>query len=181
MNWSKSLRRLLALLLCLAALLGAACALETQDVLVEEGVALDGETLTLVTYGEDYLTDVEVALYLHAFCELPPNYLTKQEARDWGWVSSEGNLWEVLWGMAIGGDRFYNREELLPEDGERLWYECDVNYEGGYRGQERLLFSSDGLIYYTGDHYETAELLYEGWYDENAFYNPEEWEEELAG
>ena len=61
----------------------------------------------------------------------------------------------------IGGDRFGNRERLLPEASGRTWYECDVNYAGGYRGAERVLYSSDGLIYYTDDHYESFTPLYE--------------------
>ena len=97
---------------------------------------------------------------------LPPNFITKREARELGWISSEGNLWDVAWGMSIGGDVFGNREGLLPEAWERTWYECDVNYVGGFRGSERVLYASDGLIYYTGDHYATFELLYDGWYEE---------------
>ena len=80
-------------------------------------------------------------------------------------MSSEGNLWEVADGMCIGGDIFGNREGLLPEENERVYYECDVNYAGGFRGSERVVFSDDGLIYYTGDHYESFEMLYDGWYD----------------
>ena len=172
MNW---LKRLLALLLCLALVCGAALA----EVLVEDGIALSEETL--VEYGEDYYLPEEVALYLHAFCELPPNYLTKDEAREWGWVSAKGNLWDVLPGMCIGGDRFGNREGLLPEEGDRHWYECDVNYAGGFRGAERLLFSCDGLIYYSDDHYKTFEVLYEGWFETDAFYIPEAEALEAAG
>ena len=115
-------------------------------------------------YGQWYSEPDEVALYLHAFAELPFNYLTKSEARSLGWDSASGNLWDVAPGMSIGGDRFGNREGLLPDARDRTWYECDVNYQGGYRGAERLLFSDDGLIYYSGDHYASCELLYDGWY-----------------
>ena len=168
----KLLRKLLTCLLCLVLLASPALA----QVLVEDGVALDDQAELLVEYGEDYYLPGEVALYLHAFCELPPNYLTKGEAREWGWVGSKGNLWEVLPGMCIGGDRFGNREGLLPDARGRQYYECDVNYLGGYRGGERIVFSSDGLIYYTGDHYNTFTLLYEGWYDPDAAYGEEEWQ-----
>jgi len=132
------------------------------EVLVDGDYALN--EYAEVEYGYDYYTPEEVALYLYVFWELPPNYITKDEAYDMGWDSQAGNLWDVAYGFCIGGDRFGNREGLLPDDGVRQWYECDVNYEGGYRGAERLLFSSDGLIYYTGDHYETFEPMYEGWY-----------------
>ena len=153
------MKRILALLLALALLIiGPVYA----EVLVEGEVAITEELI--VEYGYDYYTPEEVALYLHAFWELPPNYLTKDEAYDLGWNSREGNLWEVAYGLVIGGDRFGNREGLLPDDGERQWYECDVNYFGGYRGAERVLFSSDGLIYYTFDHYETFEMIYDCWF-----------------
>ena len=153
MNLKKLLALILALLLFALPVLG-----EEIDVLVEDGVAVTDELL--VEYGYDYSTPEEVALYLYVFVELPPNFLTKAEARELGWVSSEGNLWEVADGMSIGGDVFGNREGLLPEEDDRVWYECDVNYYGGFRGGERVVFSDDGLIYYTGDHYESFELLY---------------------
>lgn len=102
----------------------------------------------------------DVALYLHTFGRLPGNFLTKKEASALGWDSRKGNLWEVAEGMSIGGDAFGNREGLLPSAKGRKWYECDINYQGGYRGAERILFSSDGLIYYTDDHYQTYTQLY---------------------
>ena len=114
------------------------------------------------TIDEDgwYNTKDEVALYIYTYGELPDNYLTKNEARDRGWDSKKGNLWDVADGMSIGGDRYYNNDDQLPEEKGRKYYECDINYEGGFRGGERIVFSNDGLIYYTGDHYESFELLY---------------------
>ena len=138
------------------------------EALVDGDVAITDECL--VEYGCDYSDSDEVALYLHAFEELPPNSPTKAEARSLGWDSRSGNLWSVAPGMSIGGDRFGNREGNLPEARGRNWYECDVNYFGGYRGAERLLFSNDGLIYYSGDHYQSFELLYEGWYWSDGWY-----------
>ena len=119
------------------------------------------ETPAAPTYGEPYTDPYDVADYLHAYGELPPNFITKNEAKALGWDSAEGNLWDVAPGKSIGGDRFGNRERLLPEASGRTWYECDVNYAGGYRGAERVLYSSDGLIYYTDDHYESFTPLYE--------------------
>ena len=75
-------------------------------------------------------------------------------------MSSEGNLGEVAPGMSIGGDYFGNYEGNLPEAKGRDYYECDIDSNGGYRGAKRIVFSNDGLIYYTEDHYETFELLY---------------------
>jgi len=160
------MKRLIALIL---ALLMLVCGAGYAEILVDGDFAMT-EELT-IEYGWDYYTLEEVALYLHVFWELPPNYITKDEAYDLGWDSREGNLWDVAYGLVIGGDTFGNREGLLPDDGERQWYECDVNYEGGYRGAERVLFSSDGLIYYTLDHYESFEPMYEGWFgDEEGTY-----------
>lgn len=104
-----------------------------------------------------YTDKDEVAEYIDTYGELPDNFITKNEAKALGWDSSKGNLQEVAPGKSIGGDRFGNYEGRLP-DGK--WTECDVNYHGGYRGSERLVFSEEGAIYYTNDHYETFEQLY---------------------
>ncbi len=107
-----------------------------------------------------YTSKEEVAAYIHKFGKLPSNYITKNEARDLGWESSQGNLDEVAPGKSIGGDKFGNYEKLLPEKKGRKYYECDVNYTGGYRHAERIIYSNDGLIFYTDDHYQTFEQLY---------------------
>ncbi len=119
---------------------------------------LDTEDANTVVHGEAYYTVEDVAYYLYTYAELPPNYMTKKEAEKCGWISSEGNLWEVADGAVIGGDRFGNYEGLLPKDAS--YTECDVNYEGGYRNGERLVFDDDGNIYYTSDHYASFEQLY---------------------
>lgn len=152
----------------LLALLWALCCPAMGEALVEENIAVTDDCI--VEYGFDYLEAEEVALYLHAFAELPLNYLTKSEARALGWDSRAGNLWEVAYGCAIGGDSFGSREGLLPDARGRRWYECDVNYFGGYRGAERIVFSNDGLICYSDDHYQSYEILYDDWYDPSAAY-----------
>ena len=109
-----------------------------------------------------YSSKEEVSLYIYTYGELPDNYITKQEARELGWDSDKGNLWDVADGMSIGGDKFGNREGLLPKEDGRQYYECDIDYEGGYRNSKRIVYSNDGLIYYTEDHYESfEEILYE--------------------
>lgn len=108
-----------------------------------------------VEEGESYTHQQDVVDYLDSFGELPPNYLTKKEARELGWDAKEGNLWDVAPDASIGGDHFGNFEELLPEEDGRDYYEADVNYEGGHRGAERVVFSDDGLYFYTDDHYES--------------------------
>lgn len=107
-----------------------------------------------------YTSREDVALYLYTYGHLPENYLTKKEAQALGWDNKKGNLQDVAPGMSIGGDRFGNYEGLLPEADGRKYFECDIDYEGGYRGAERIIFSNDGLIFYTEDHYKTFEQLY---------------------
>ena len=107
-----------------------------------------------------YTSKEEVAEYLYLFGHLPDNFITKKEAKALGWVSKEGNLGEVAPGKSIGGDYFGNYEGNLPEKKGRSYYECDIDSDGGYRGSKRIVFSDDGLIYYTEDHYETFDLLY---------------------
>ena len=101
-----------------------------------------------------------VALYLHRYGHLPSNYITKTQAKKKGWDQDSGNLWEVLPGVSIGGGPFANAEKKLPEKDGREYRECDVNYRGGARGGERIVYSNDGLVYFTADHYNTFKLLY---------------------
>lgn len=108
----------------------------------------------------EYTSKEEVAEYIHLYGHLPDNYITKNEAKKLGWVSSKGNLSEVAPGKSIGGDHYGNYEGNLPEKKGRSYTECDIDSDGGYRGAKRIIFSNDGLIYYTEDHYETFELLY---------------------
>lgn len=106
-----------------------------------------------------YTTKEDVALYIHIYGELPSNFMTKNEARELGWEG--GGLDDYAEGMCIGGDRFGNYEGLLPEAEGRTWTECDIDTLGaGSRGAKRIVFSNDGLVYYTDDHYESFELLY---------------------
>lgn len=94
--------------------------------------------------------------YLQQHQRLPDYYVTKKQAREQGWDPRSGNLCAVLPGKAIGGDRFSNREGQLPSAGGRVWREADINYQCGRRGADRLLYSSDGLIFVTRDHYKTS-------------------------
>ena len=101
----------------------------------------------------------QVALYIYTYGHLPDNYITKREAKALGWTG--GSLESYAPGKCIGGDRFGNYEELLPEKNGRSYTECDIDTLGANsRGAKRIVFSNDGLIYYTADHYESFELLY---------------------
>ena len=107
-----------------------------------------------------YSSKEEVALYLHLYGHLPDNYVTKREAQDKGWSGGSVERYTGE-GTAIGGSRFGNYEGLLPEAEGRSYQECDIDTVGASsRGAKRIVYSNDGLIYYTGDHYESFELLY---------------------
>ena len=114
-----------------------------------------------ITIDEDgwYYSAFDVSLYLNVYGHLPENYITKEEARELGWEG--GSVEKYAPGYAIGGDVFGNREGLLPDAPDRVYYECDVDTKGtDSRGSNRLVFSNDGLIYYTSDHYESFRQLY---------------------
>lgn len=106
-----------------------------------------------------YYDKDSVALYIHTYGKLPANFITKSEAEDLGWEG--GSVERYLKGAAIGGDKFGNREGKLPKKSGRVYYECDIDTDGeSSRGAKRIVFSNDGLIYYTPDHYENFTLLY---------------------
>ncbi len=121
----------------------------TQAAQTQPGIDRDGS----------YTSKEDVALYIHTYGELPKNFITKAEAQDLGW--SGGSLENYAPGMCIGGDRFGNYEGSLPKKSGRKYYECDIDTLGAdSRGAKRIVFSNDGLIYYTDDHYESFTLLY---------------------
>ncbi len=132
---------------------GSTAAQGTVQAAEEETVSRDGT----------YTSKEEVALYIYLYGELPSNFITKKEAEALGWKKEPGEAGElqnVAPGKSIGGDRFGNYEKLLPESEGRKYFECDINYISGNRGAERIIFSNDGLVFYTGDHYKTFEKLY---------------------
>ncbi len=106
-----------------------------------------------------YTSRDDVALYIHQYGKLPGNFITKAEAQKLGW--SGGSLEKYAPGKSIGGNRFGNYEGKLPKKSGRTYTECDIDTRGASaRGAKRIVFSNDGLIYYTNDHYNTFTLLY---------------------
>ena len=103
-----------------------------------------------------YTSKRDVAEFLHVYGQLPGNFITKAEAQALGWPG--GDLSKYAPGKSIGGDRFGNYEGALPTD--KKYRECDIDYKGGKRGAKRIVYSEDGYIYYTEDHYESFEQLY---------------------
>ena len=109
--------------------------------------------------GGEYTSAEDVALYLHLYGHLPQNFITKKDARALGW--NGGGLDDYADGKCIGGDRFGNYEGLLPDAPGREYHECDIGtLHAASRGAKRIVYSNDGLIYYTEDHYESFILLY---------------------
>lgn len=117
--------------------------------------AAESETQTGAKIDEngEYTSKEDVALYIFTYGKLPANFITKSQAESLGWEG--GPLWDYAPGKSIGGDVFGNREGLLPKKSGRTWYECDIDYKGESRGAKRIVFSNDGLVYYTDDHYES--------------------------
>lgn len=96
-----------------------------------------------------------IADYIFEHGELPPNFITKKEAQALGWDSSWNYVSDVAPGMSIGGDKFGNYEGRLPKVQGRKYYECDCWYTGGKRNEYRIIYSNDGHVWYTEDHYNT--------------------------
>ena len=119
------------------------------------------ETAAPIDENGTYTSKEDVALYIRTYGKLPSNFITKKEAESLGW--SGGSLEPYAPGKCIGGSRFGNYEGLLPEAKGRTYTECDIDTLGASsRGAKRIVFSNDGLIYYTDDHYESFTLLYGG-------------------
>ena len=120
---------------------------------------IEAEQNAIIPEDGRYNSKEDVALYIHTYGELPDNFITKKAAEKLGW--SGGSLEPYAPGMSIGGSRFGNYEGLLPEKNGRVYTECDIDTKGAKsRGAKRIVFSNDGLIYYTDDHYKTFTLLY---------------------
>ena len=92
---------------------------------------------------------------VHETGHLPNSYITKKQAKKLGWVNILGNLNAVAPDKMIGGDVFKNKNGHLPNRYGRIWYEANINYDSGYRNNDRIIYSNDGLIFATYDHYVT--------------------------
>ena len=157
---------LLALLLVLSVLSGCGGAApdvpSCTAVPAADAVSLgesDKSSPAALDEGGEYTSAEDVALYLHLYAHLPQNFITKKDARALGW--NGGGLDDYADGKCIGGDRFGNYEGLLPDAPGREYHECDIDtLHAASRGAKRIVYSNDGLIYYTEDHYESFILLY---------------------
>ena len=131
----------------------------SQSETAEETTEAFTEEKSSVTEDGEYTSKEEVAEYIHLFGHLPSNFITKKEAKALGWEGGD-SLGKLAPGKSIGGDRFGNDEGQLPDEKGRKYTECDIDYKGKKRNAKRIVFSNDGLIFYTDDHYKTFEQLY---------------------
>lgn len=157
------MKKLLSLLLivCMFFSFGACSKHDAIRAYSESKITEETQNQTTQQIREDgtYTSKEEVAAYIHTYGHLPGNYISKKEAKKLGW--NGGSLEPYAPGKSIGGDYFGNYEGRLPETDERSYTECDIDTRGkNNRGEKRIVFSNDGLIYYTEDHYNSFELLY---------------------
>ena len=149
-------------ILLLAVAVFSSCAYTAQPVEredVSKTTAAKTTKVKTIDKNGSYTSKEDVALYIHTYGELPSNFITKKEAERLGWDG--GSLEPYAPGKSIGGSYFGNYEGKLPKKKGRTYYECDIDTKGRRsRGPKRIVYSTDGLIYYTPDHYETFELLY---------------------
>ena len=134
---------------------------EPEKDLAQEALTSSSKQESKPAIDEDgwYDSKDEVALYIHTYGHLPDNYITKKEAQKLGWPG--GSLEPYAPGKSIGGDHFGNYEGLLPKVKGSSYRECDIGTAGRKsRGAKRIIFSDDGRIYYTDDHYESFTQLY---------------------
>ena len=134
---------------------------DAQNAPSEDADTLSDDDASAPQIDEDgtYTTKDDVALYIHTYGHLPDNFITKKDAQALGWPGGSPEPYAP--GKCIGGSRFGNYEDLLPEADGRTYTECDIDTLGAdSRGAKRIVFSNDGLIYYTEDHYKSFELLY---------------------
>ena len=155
------MKKVLSVLLVLLMLLSLAGCAEMMDAFatLSDMVQEAKELAQSLPVSGSYTSEEDVAKYIYLYGCLPPNFMTKDEARSLGWEG--GSLEPYAPGKCIGGDVFKNYEGLLPDAPGRTWTECDIDTMGASsRGAKRIVFSNDGLIYVTHDHYESFTLLY---------------------
>ena len=162
--WNK-IRKVLAVLVALSVLAGFTGCSDILELFDETEISYEAVG-TLESLDEESITEDgrythcdDVAYYIHIYGHLPDNFITKEEARELGW--EDGGLDDYMYGGCIGGNRFGNYEGLLNESEGREFWECDIDtMHQDERGAKRIVYSNDGLIYYTEDHYASFVLLY---------------------
>ncbi len=122
--------------------------------------AVSADPSTQVSEDGSYTSRDQVALYIHTYGHLPANYISKTKARAAGWDGDSDDLWNYCPGKSIGGGSFHDSSDLLPDASGRTYTECDIDFAGKSRGAKRIVYSNDGLVYYTDDHYESFTRIF---------------------
>lgn len=123
------------------------CAILPMEAITPGGATKDGEN------GADY--------WLVNYGTLPDYYISDQELRSLGWRNGKPPKRFAPGRMYFGGV-YENRNGHLPSAPGRIWFEADINYYEGMRNSHRILFSNDGLIFVTYDHYMTFYEIHTG-------------------
>lgn len=152
------MKKIIKLLVCLVFLTGLLLGCGNKNAVNTSGVGAPKAQVQIDEKGS-YIEKDQVARYIHIYNKLPNNFITKEEAMKLGW-KQKGTLDKVAPGKSIGGDKFGNFEKNLPVKTGVKYSECDIDYVMGNRGPKRLVFSNDGSIYYSNNHYENFEKLY---------------------
>ena len=86
--------------------------------------------------------------------ELPKYYASYEYALSKGWRPRKWPS-NFIPNQMITRGQYFNDDGHLPSAPGRVWFEADINYKLGKRNSQRVLWSNDGLIFVTYDHYET--------------------------
>ena len=86
--------------------------------------------------------------------QLPDYYVSSYDASLVGWKHGKWPS-NFISEKTITSGIYKNFDGHLPQAPDRIWYEADINYKGGRRNKQRIVWSNDGLIFVTYDHYET--------------------------
>lgn len=98
------------------------------------------------TDGADY--------WLKYYGSLPDYYISSAQLEALGWEYGDRPS-KFAPGKMLGGGIYDNEDRKLPHRIGRIWREADINYTPGKRNRHRILWSNDGLIFVTYDHYHT--------------------------
>ncbi len=113
------------------------------------------ELMQAIAAGTATISGMNGADWMLMFKEgLPDYYISKEDALAIGWKLSKWPS-NFVPGKTITAGLYKNLDGHLPQATGRIWHEADINYKTGKRNSQRVLWSNDGLIFVTYDHYET--------------------------
>lgn len=96
--------------------------------------------------------------YLIEYGQLPNNFITKGSQETWMVRRQFRTLRprQMYWRRL-----FWQLRKSSPVVSGRTYHECDIDtLNAKSRGAKRIIYSDDGQIYYTDNHYKSFTLLY---------------------